>query len=121
MSQVAWPSPAPPVQPLRTTPARHPAAASLPGLTFDQVISSAEPGILGRRPTPGSRLVCTFSNRVFPTKAIRGWLAATDEDRCAIAAEYFRRSGAFGPPTVSRRSPLGHPGDPLFAVWATRT
>jgi SAM-dependent methyltransferase len=70
---------------------------------------------------PGGRLVCTFSNRVFPTKAIRGWLAATDEDRCAIVAEYFRRSGVFEPPTVSRRSPPGHPGDPLFAVWATRT
>ena len=23
---------------------------------------------------PGGRFVCTFSNRVFPTKAIRGWL-----------------------------------------------
>jgi SAM-dependent methyltransferase len=70
---------------------------------------------------PGGRLVCTFSNRVFPTKAIRGWLAATDEDRCAIVAEYLRRSGVFEPPTVSRRSPPGHPGDPLFAVWAARS
>jgi SAM-dependent methyltransferase len=69
---------------------------------------------------PGGRLVCTFSNRVFPTKAIRGWLAATDEVRCAIVGEYFRLSHAFGPPTVSRRSPVGHRGDPLFAVWATR-
>ena len=70
---------------------------------------------------PGGRLVCTFSNRVFPTKAIRGWLAGTDEDRCAIVAEYLRRSGVFEPPTVSRRSPPGHPGDPLFAVWAARS
>jgi hypothetical protein len=69
---------------------------------------------------PGGRLVCTFSNRVFPTKAIWGWLAGTDEDRCAIVAEYFRQSGAFEPPTVSRRTSLDHHGDPLFAVWAAR-
>lgn len=70
---------------------------------------------------PGGRLVCTFSNRVFPTKAIRGWLYATDEDRCAIVAEYFRLSRVFEPATVSRRTRPDHRGDPLFAVWATRT
>ena len=28
---------------------------------------------------PGGPFVCTFSNRLFPTKAIRGWLATDDE------------------------------------------
>ena len=70
---------------------------------------------------PGGRLVCTFSNRVFPTKAIRGWLASDDEGRCEIVAEYFTRSGAFGPATIERRTPVKWLGDPLFAVWATRT
>jgi len=69
---------------------------------------------------PGGRLVCTFSNRVFATKAIRGWLVATDGERCGIVAEYFTRSQVFGPATVGRRTPPGHPGDPLFAVWAVR-
>jgi len=69
---------------------------------------------------PGGRFVCTFSNRVFPAKAIRGWLYATDEDRLAIVAEYFRRSRAFLPSTVARRTAADHRGDPLFAVWATR-
>jgi SAM-dependent methyltransferase len=69
---------------------------------------------------PGGRLICTFSNRVFATKAIRGWLLATDEQRCAIVAEYFRASGAFDTPTLARRTPPGHRGDPLYAVWATR-
>ncbi len=69
---------------------------------------------------PGGRLVCTFSNRVFPTKAIRGWLYASDEERCAIVAEYFGLSRVFDTPTVSRRTPRDHVGDPLFAVWATR-
>ncbi|MEY2469515.1 MAG: hypothetical protein QOF21_2213 [Actinomycetota bacterium] len=70
---------------------------------------------------PGGRFVCTFSNRVFATKAIRGWLYGTDADRCAIVAEYFRQSKVFEPATVARRTPLDHRGDPLFAVWATRS
>jgi SAM-dependent methyltransferase len=69
---------------------------------------------------PGGRLVTTFSNRVFPTKAIRAWLASDDEGRCEIVAEYFARSGAFEPATIERRTPVGSRGDPLFAVWATR-
>jgi SAM-dependent methyltransferase len=69
---------------------------------------------------PGGRFVCTFSNRVFPTKAIRGWLEATDEQRRAIVDEYVRQSRAFGPATVARRTPPDHPGDPLSAIWATR-
>ena len=69
---------------------------------------------------PGGRFVCTFSNRLFPTKAVRGWLYASDDDHCRIVAEYFRRSGGFVTPTVARRTPVGHRGDPLFAVWAAR-
>jgi SAM-dependent methyltransferase len=69
---------------------------------------------------PGGRFVCTFSNRVFPTKAIRGWLQATDEQRRAIVVEYFERSGVFEAATAARRTPLDHPGDPLSAVWSTR-
>ena len=68
---------------------------------------------------PGGRFVCTFSNRVFATKAIRGWLMATDEGRCEIVAAYFEQSGRVDTPTVSRRTPPGHWGDPLYAVWAT--
>ncbi len=69
---------------------------------------------------PGGRFVTTFSNRVFPSKAIRGWLANDDEGRGAIVGEYFARSGAFEPATSERRTPIGWRGDPLFAVWATR-
>ena len=66
---------------------------------------------------PNGPFVCTFSNRCFPTKAIRGWLYSSDEQHCEIVAEYFRRSGAFQEPVVDRRTPVGHFGDPLFAVW----
>jgi len=68
---------------------------------------------------PGGPFVCTFSNRCFPTKAIRGWLSTDDEQHGAIVAEYFRRAGGWDPPTVQRRTPAGDRSDPLFAVWAT--
>jgi SAM-dependent methyltransferase len=69
---------------------------------------------------PGGVFATTFSNRCFPTKAIRGWLHATDEQHCEIVAEYFRRSGGWDEPIVQRRTPADHRGDPLFAVWAYR-
>jgi SAM-dependent methyltransferase len=69
---------------------------------------------------PGGPFICTFSNRCFPTKAIRGWLYAGDEERCAIVRQYFRLSGAFEESQSQRRTPPDHPGDPLLAVWAHR-
>jgi SAM-dependent methyltransferase len=69
---------------------------------------------------PGGPFVCTFSNRCFPTKAIRGWLYASDAEHGDIVSEYFRQSGAWNDPIVQRRTPEGHFGDPLWAVWARR-
>lgn len=75
----------------------------------------------------GGVFVCTFSNRCFPTKAIRGWLHTDDRGRVAIVEAYFElasellrscgASHAFGPPTSQHRNPASS-GDPLFAVWA---
>ena len=69
----------------------------------------------------GGVFVCTFSNRCFPTKAIHGWLANTEQARCAIVAEYFRIAGGWDPATVELRTPQGSRGDPLYAVWAARS
>jgi SAM-dependent methyltransferase len=68
---------------------------------------------------PGGLFCCTFSNRVFATKAIRGWLAANDQQRCRIVEAYFREAGHWGEPSVRRCTPVVHEGDPLFGVWAT--
>jgi SAM-dependent methyltransferase len=68
---------------------------------------------------PGGIMVCTFSNRCFPTKAIRGWLASNDEGRCRIVAEYFREAGGWNEPEVALRTPPQTRGDPLYAVWST--
>jgi SAM-dependent methyltransferase len=67
---------------------------------------------------PDGPLVCTFSNRCFPTKAIRGWLATDDSGHVAIVEEYFRQSDGWDEPVAQLRTPPGHLGDPLFAVWA---
>jgi SAM-dependent methyltransferase len=69
---------------------------------------------------PDGPFVCTFSNRCFPTKAIRGWLASSDEEHCAIVATYFRLAGGWTDPVAQRRTPPLHVGDPLYAVWARR-
>ena len=70
---------------------------------------------------PGGPFVCTFSNRCFPTKAIRGWLYATDEQHCAIVGRYFQLAAGWEQPRSERRTPPSDPGDPLLAVWAYRT
>lgn len=100
----------------------------LPGESIDDVVCCVSVDYLTRPVEvfrdvarvlrPGGRLVCTFSNRCFPTKAIRGWLESTDDEHLTVVGEYFRRSQAFGPPTAARRTPIDHRGDPLFAVWA---
>ena len=78
--------------------------------------SPTSPGWCDRAGT----FVCTFSNRCFPTKAIRGWLYASDAEHGEIVAEYFRRSGGFDEPVDRSAAPAdGHVGDPLWAVWAT--
>ena len=69
---------------------------------------------------PGGRLACTFSNRCFPTKAIRGWLETDDRGHCAIVARYIELADAFEPPAVETLVPAGIGHDPLYAVWADR-
>lgn len=68
---------------------------------------------------PGGVSVCTFSNRCFPSKAIRGWLGTDDETHCAIVAEYHRQAGGFAEPVAEQRL-SGRRSDPLWAVWARR-
>jgi SAM-dependent methyltransferase len=67
---------------------------------------------------PDGVFACTFSNRLFPTKAVRAWLATDDRTHCALVSEYFRASGAWSEPVAQLRTPLDAPGDPLYAVWA---
>ena len=69
---------------------------------------------------PGGAVAITFSNRCFPTKAVHGWLATDEGGRCAIVAEYLRRTGGFTEPEVSLRTPPASWADPLYAAVAWR-
>lgn len=74
---------------------------------------------VGRVLRPGAPVVLTFSNRCFPTKAVRGWLETDDAGRVGIVVAYVRAAGGFGEPSASLRTPPGV-GDPLYAVVARR-
>jgi len=67
---------------------------------------------------PGGVFVCTFSNRCFPTKAIRGWLSLDDAGHCDLVENYFERSGGWEPARSAEVVRGGFGVDPLFAVWA---
>ncbi|GAA4839159.1 class I SAM-dependent methyltransferase [Actinomycetospora corticicola] len=66
---------------------------------------------------PGGTFAIAFSNRCFPTKAVRGWLATDDAGHVRIVRDYFTASGAFGEPVDEQRPSAG---DPVFTVRATR-
>jgi len=69
---------------------------------------------------PDGVFALTFSNRLFPTKAIRGWLLSDDATHVEIVQAYFHRAGGFTEPVGELRTSLTDPGDPLWAVWARR-
>jgi SAM-dependent methyltransferase len=69
---------------------------------------------------PGGVVVLTFSNRCFPTKAIRGWLETDDEGHVAIVRRYLDEAAVFGRVSSALRTPTATDGDPLYGVWARR-
>lgn len=68
---------------------------------------------------PGASVVITYSNRCFPSKAIHGWLATTDDQHGDIVRRYLTLAGGFEPAELMLRTPeTGYHGDPLWAVVA---
>ena len=78
-------------------------------------------GEVARVLRPGAPFILTFSNRCFPTKAIRAWLTTDDRGHVAIVRSYFARTPGFDAPQVDLRTPVGARTDPLWAVWARRS
>lgn len=75
---------------------------------------------VGRVLAPGAPVVITFSNRCFPTKAVRGWLSVPEDQRPGIVADYHRLAGGFAEPVTEQRLAATWRHDPLWAVWARR-
>jgi len=70
---------------------------------------------------PGAPFVVTYSDRMFPTKAVRIWRSLDDRDRATLIATYFKYAGGFGDVQARDCTPAGGAShDPLFAVWAYR-
>jgi len=67
---------------------------------------------------PGGVVVCTFSNRCFPIKVIRGWLMMSEVERCIGSADILAMAGSYAEPEVRLCTPEGARCDPLYAVWA---
>lgn len=68
---------------------------------------------------PGGVFIVTFSNRCFPTKAVRVWRSTNDEDHIELVASYMQHAGGFnGVRGGIANSDMAPPGDPLFAVFA---
>lgn len=75
---------------------------------------------------PGGVSIVTFSDRMFPTKAVRIWREGDDEDHIALVQEYHRLADSFKN-VQTERYPGGSSSwfrgtqDPLYAVIGIRS
>lgn len=75
---------------------------------------------IGRVLRPGAPFAISYSNRMFPTKAVAIWRALSDADRAGLIDMYFHVSEAFGERDIHNLSPRPGRSDPLYAVVARR-
>ena len=66
----------------------------------------------------GAPFLVTFSNRCFPTKAVRAWHDRDDAGHMRLVGDYFEASSGWR--DVETAAHIPPHGDPLFAVWAFR-
>lgn len=77
---------------------------------------------VGRVLKPGAPFVATFSNRMFPTKAVAIWQSLDDYDHGKLVGSYFMESGAFeNIDFIDRSAPTAPPSDPIWAVVGYKT
>jgi SAM-dependent methyltransferase len=76
---------------------------------------------IGRVLKPRSPCLVSFSNRMFPTKAVAVWRAVGDRDHARLVGHYFLESGRFEEPELHDLSPNPGVSDPLYMVMARRS
>jgi SAM-dependent methyltransferase len=69
---------------------------------------------------PNAQMIVSYSNRLFPTKAVILWQMLDDSDRGRLIAHYFESSGCFKDVEVKDLSPNPTISDPLFVVRGRR-
>ncbi len=68
---------------------------------------------------PGGVFIVTFSNRMFPTKAVRLWRGSSDQGHLDLVVSYLEYAGEFEDIKGGLTNPEDRGrGDPLFAVIA---
>lgn len=110
-----------------------------PDGTFDAVLNCVSVDYLtkpfevfaevGRVLRPGGLHLVVFSSRMFPTKAVKIWRQASEDERRLLVEDYFAANGHFASP--HRFSSKGQPrpkgdkyegvsafSDPVIAVWS---
>jgi SAM-dependent methyltransferase len=73
---------------------------------------------VGRVLRPGAPFIVTFSNRMFPTKAVAIWTEASEARRVALVDFYFTQAAGFE--RIERMDRSGGAGDPVWAVLGYR-
>jgi SAM-dependent methyltransferase len=76
---------------------------------------------VGRVLKAGAPFIVTFSNRMFPTKAVAIWQHLDDYDRLRLVQRYFLDSQRFEKiAVIDRSAPADPPHDPIWAVCGYR-
>ncbi len=71
---------------------------------------------------PGGIFIISFSNRMFPTKAVYIWRASSDRGRVDLVGSYMEAAGNFEDIQGVFANPQDSPpGDPLFAVHSRKS
>lgn len=73
---------------------------------------------IGRILKAGGIVAVSFSNRMFPTKAVAIWRETDDARHGELVADYLRQAGLFGNVKIENISPRPGQSDPLFVVSA---
>jgi len=70
---------------------------------------------------PGAPFIVSFSNRMFPTKAVAIWHSLSEFDRVRLVSRYFQESGNFeNMEVIDMSAPTEPPSDPIWAVVGYR-
>jgi SAM-dependent methyltransferase len=69
---------------------------------------------------PGALFIVFFSNRMFPTKAVRIWQGLRDGRRAELVRAYFQYAGGYDEAVSHDLSPNPGISDPLYAVCARK-
>jgi len=79
---------------------------------------------------PGGLVVISFSNRMFPTKAIQAWSARSDNERLELVIRYIQTAGGFeniqihaqaDPTPIAWWQAWSQTEDPFYAVVAYKS